>query len=472
MVHQVTTSTSSLTRQAVHVRHAQPSMISALLFGALGVGCASPPEPQRIDATPFEGTVTVLNLSHEMHPLTIDPLSTQIVLDCDRVKANPGAMLQDSYFQDPSAQSFTIPLFSGEELAVDPSEWSSNWNARFNTAGCQAFRITSPALPDIVVFYDEQWDRKLYYHNIDLAPTLTPDDQTIVIEADYSRVTDDSSLHGWREHTCPVLEDQGVWSPREFEWDMCTSLTPAEHLEAARVPPGARYSWRTVNNNVPLHFERSRAEQGTAIRTPARCRVPDAGDGLFWEAFRPTMPDFELRGIDVGRDGCHTLELYSETYAREAEGEGTLDWLVCAPYEILSQLLDAPEARLQIEVDREEFMRIGLTQHPTIAEMIFTRGQRFASFYDIDWKYDVRQGCEPIRTTCDEVALPIDLRLDSSRNELLVPGESVDVGYGTLHLIRAAYTPVINLECDERMIDFFDQRDFDPFVEAVLVVGP
>ena len=220
-----------------------------------------------------------------------------------------------------------------------------------------------------------------------------------------------------------------------------------------------------------MHFERSRAEQGTAIRIPARCRVPDAGDGLFWEELRPILPDLRLRGIDIGRDGCHTLNLYSEIHAAgQEDGDGALDWLVCAPYETLSPLLEAPEARLQVEAIREEFLHIALSEHPTLSEIIFTRGQRFSSFYDIQWEHEVRQGCEPIKAACDEVALPIDLRLTSSRNELVVPGESVDVGFGDFYLVRAAYSPVIHNSCEERTREFFDEVSFDPFVEAVLLV--
>ena len=474
MQHQVTTSTTDRFQRAskpcfVHV-HAMTT--TAILLGALTtVGCSSPPEPDRTDSAQFEGTVTLLNLTNEMHSITIDPLSTSVSIDCDAIEADPEAMLSDSLFQDPLTQSYTIPLFSGEELAVDPAEWQNNWDAPFNRRSCQAFRITSPSLNDIIVFYNDQWTRKPYYHNIDLDPDLAPDDQTIVIEADYSNVQDPKTLHSWREITCPLLEDEGWWAPLEFEWDTCAQLTPAEQIEAARVPPGTRYSWRTVNNDVPLHFERSRAEEGTAIRIPARCRVPDAGEGLFWEEFRFVLRDLQLRAIDIGRDGCHTLNLYSESYEEE-RGDGNIDWLLCAPYETISPLLGTPEARLQIEEGGEDFLRISVIDHPRIEEVVFTRGDQLSSFYDVSWDYEVRQGCAPVPTTCDEVTLPIDLRLTSSRNQLVVPGESVDVGYGAFHLVRAAYTPVINAACEGRDPFFvgFDEAEFAPFVEAVLIL--
>ena len=90
MQHQVTTSTTDRFQRAskpcfVHV-HAMTT--TAILLGALTtVGCSSPPEPDRTDSAQFEGTVTLLNLTNEMHSITIDPLSTSVSIDCDAIEA-------------------------------------------------------------------------------------------------------------------------------------------------------------------------------------------------------------------------------------------------------------------------------------------------------------------------------------------------------------------------------------------------
>ena len=418
----------------------------------------TPPELAPFEGTPsFTGSVTLLNKSNEMHRITIQELSSDIELNCNEVSKNPGEIITRDLFLEAPGPTFNIPLFSGEELAVNPAEWFNNFNTDRRWSGCSAFMVTTPALNDIIVFYGRA-NIKTYYHNIDVPKSIEASPQTIVIQADYSHVEDTSTLHTWREHVCPE---------QDFEWDQCIELDDETQQEAARIPEGTRYSWESVNNDIPLFFPSSSLDRGMPLNIPARCRVPDAGEALAWEDFRDIGREFNLDAIEQGLDGCHTLQM--------SQGETTFaDWTVCAPYDVLQPLAEEIETQnLQIRLinanlDRtltESSIAIRVENHTSIREIILSKGANFPSVYDIYWKAETRDGCAPIQETCGEVSLPVDLRLTNQSNVLAVPGQFVDLSYGKFFLVRAVYKPVFNWSCDTNRLT----SPYVPTVDAVVI---
>lgn len=430
-----------------------------VLSAIAAIACGNPPEPGPVgDATVSNGTVTILNKTNELHTLTILPLGSNLSFDCQEVAKDPSALLSAELFNASEAQTFTVPLFSGEELAVDPAEWTNNFNAGSSNQ-CPAFLIQSNALPDIVVFYQSNFlNFKTYYHNLDLPERLDADQQTIVIDADYSQVPSSEVQHAWREYECVDEPDDNAWSwSPSVEWEQCTSLNNEELGEAARVPQGTRYSWRSMNRDIPLFFQDAVYDEGMPIRTPARCRVPGPGEGLAWEdvSFTGTR---NLQTIEQGRDGCHTMRFKNEE-----------SWLFCAPFAPFAALTEPNNVGIRLA---QEFDSSGVTlsvdNHPSIKTILLFRGEELDGFYDIRWEVEVRTGCAPIAETCGEVSLPADLRLTSFGDQLLVPGDVAELPVGELHLARVVYKPLINFSCEERD-DFNISRE--PFVEGVLVTS-
>ena len=419
--------------------------LAALACSASGVNSNS----QHVEPSEFQGTVTIFNKTNEVHQLEIYSLSEEITLDCDAVSSNPGAMLRNELFED-FRSPFLIPLFSGEEVAVNPGDWTQNWNTSSRTGDCQAFLVRSQNLADILVFWRTGTvNFKRYFHNKDAPQELEPAPQTIVIEADYTQVIDQDSLHEWRGTRCPLPETE--WDI-EIEWDNCWDMENGVMEEAARVPAGTRYSWRSINRELALHFERSRFDMGSGLPTPARCRTAGAGEGIEWEAPQ-LLTSTPVLGLEQGLDGCHTFRF-----------PGQRSWLVCAPWEAISklspQLTPAGESRLsislidltdqfqlqrgiRIKVDRDE-------QGVNFRHMDLVVGEASEVLAAADWEQELRTGCEPSAEACGAVSLPIDLRFNTTGGRLLVEeGERVEVGLGrAFYLARSFYAPVRNLACE------------------------
>ena len=432
-----------------------PSRRAAWALACVGaLACAGSGFVQPVDQEDppdeFNGMVTILNKTHEMHELEIRQLNNNVLLDCNVIAEDPLAMLDEDLFN--GGASWIVPLFSGEELAVDPTEWNNNWQAqqRGNLNSCRAFVVRAPVLPEILVFWrGGTMEQRTYVHNAWAPKELEASSQTIVIEADYRQVPTEQ-LHEWREITCPVPEDQ--WD-RQVEWAQCDQLSTEELDEAARIPQGARYSWRSVFDGAPLHYERPRFEPGEPIQTPARCQTPGPGESLAWE--NPPRSQRRLVGLQRGVDGCHTLLF---------EDQST--WLVCAPWEAIERLdpeeRDIAQEPIMLRFDtsqqfnRSEELRIIADQDSLdlgFREMVFLTGSQFGGFSGITWEEEIRSGCAPIKESCDEVSLPVDLRITSTSEDLLVePGESVELGLSRqFYLVRAGYRPIVNQSCAERM---------------------
>lgn len=416
----------------------------ALALAAVAtVACAASGGPT--DPTPQEytGTVTILNKTNEMHRIEIYSLDQNIFLDCDRVADNPDAMLADELFEGNFPR--VVPLFSGEEVALDPNEWSNNWGWEGqdtqSNPNCRAFLVRSRVLPDVLVFWRPQdFFSRTYFHNREAPQELDSDAPTIAIDADYSGVEDPEQLHGWREITCPL-------DFNETEWEQCNGLDPETIAEAERVPEGARYSLRSINNNVPLHFERPRFESGGTLQIPARCRIPGPGEGLEWERIGSSLA-YELERVEQGVDGCHTLHI-------TPNNQEPTTLLICGPWEAISKLQPPEDVKVMVDfADRANELQIDINEgwrELGFGRMYLRRGHASTVLKDYPFEEEVRIGCDPLMDQCGEVSLPVDLRFDADGGEkiLVGPGESADFGSvrGELFLARAAYKPIRNLDC-------------------------
>ncbi len=413
------------------------------MVGALASAASGPPPPEPAQ---FQGTVTILNKTHELHRIEIYELPGNVQLDCDIVAQDPQGLLPPELFEQTNLPPYNVPLFSGEELAVDPNLWSNNWNATGGARPCRAFLVRSTTLPDIVTFWQENSvQSRSYFHNRDAPKDVPASAQTIVIEADYSQA-DPDEMHAWREHTCPLEEDNS-WEV-ELEWEECFLLNDDELEEAARVPAGTRYSWSSVYEGGPLHYELPPFDMGTDITPPARCQTPGPGEGLAWENPSPGIKT--IAAVEEGLDGCHTMLF-----------EGSGSWLVCAPIEPLAALRPTSNEQAQIVISSgsngslssgEELLSIEVRQRTETAnfrEILFFTGSSLPSFYGIDWSSEVRTGCAPIEEMCGGSSLPIDLRITSTvDNTLIEPGRSIDLGVGRrLWVVRAVYQPVSVASC-------------------------
>ena len=447
-------STPSLRRQATR-RARDLALCGALL--ALS-GCGRPPEPGPFDGAPlYNGTVTILNLSNELHNVSIQALGG-FWYECDAIAQNPKAFLNLELFRDSPTLRYTVPLFSGEELSVNPAEWT-NTQTQWDPGGgtdrgpanmlCPAFLVQSSALPDIFVFYQADFmEFKQYYHNADMPKGLEPASQTIVIEADYDQVEERDTLHSWREHTCPNLEEREWWEDPLAEWSLCQGLSQQEQVEAARRPLGARYSWRSVNRDVPLFYQDSVADEGEPLAVPARCQVPGPGEGVEWET--PPSGTFAMTGLSLGADGCHTLSL-------STEGGIEIPWTMCAPDEVAEALAAFSEAT-RVTIEEQSVWQgarnlvLTLRDHPVVESIELLRvteeESRLVTGSLPAWRVEPRGNCAPQRERCGEVSLPSDLFLGE---QLVVAGEAVSLGEDeTFYLSRLSYTPLVNASCEER----------------------
>lgn len=440
-------------------------VLTGLATLAGGCGVAPAPEP----ASSYWGTVTLFNQTNELHMLEIYELDANVSIDCDVIGQAPDQYLTDALFESGRAP-YTIPLFSGEEIAIDPSEWTNNWNSpRFErTDDCRAFLVRSTTLPSILVYYNPSgMVSKEYYHNTDAPRELVPAAQSIVIEADYDQVEEGVNRLGWREIICeePVTAQDNWWDESGPEWGPCNEITDDELARAQEIPAGTRYSWRSVFDDVPLHFERPLYDIGAPISVPARCRVPGPGEGMLW-----TTPPFGapyVVGVERGLDGCHTMRLRS--------GE---EWLICAPWEPLQAFNEAGLTQVRFEQQRRSAVSEELTLTVLSAdaelgfrELVFLRDTSARDLFGIEWEQEIRRGCEPLQEECGEVSVPVDLKITSEPGAPLVePGDVAELSVGQFWLARAAYLPIINNFCPERGDTVIRPDAQSVFVEAVLAL--
>ena len=267
-----------------------------------------PPDP------PFEpgaartlGSALVRNDSREVQHVEIAELAPDATLDCERVGDDPAAYLDARLFSWESAPLWIVPLFPGESLAVDPSEWTNNrWSAPRHNARCRAFLVRLEGLPEIVAFYEPGALSALPYdHTPSPGGGGDPAQQpTLVVRGDYAEA---DAPRGGAPPSCPVDEDPWI---REVEWAPGCALLGDEPLaQAARRPEGARYAWDMERGGEAIFSPRAPFDPGSARAEPDQCG-PRAG--LAWEQALGSTWGEPVTHVSHSADGCHTL-LFGES---------------------------------------------------------------------------------------------------------------------------------------------------------------
>jgi hypothetical protein len=314
---------------------------------------------------------------------------------------------------------------------------------------CNIVLIESDTVPDTIVFWEDALPAKSFPFDADIPKEVPADAQTVVLEADYSRVAKED-LNPWRNRTeCGARAD------------LCSEAILAP---AAEVPPGTRYSW-TSQHSEPLHFNRP-ATLDPGVTEPAPgCETPDAGSGIAWED--PRVGTRYIRQIEEGPDGCHEVRLS----ITPEESEEEFSWWLCAPFEAVTQLAPAAEkpiVEVEIEnvvtsssvVDRgHEGISIRAIFYSDLNEFVevktfyFVRGYSVPAAVEFSFEPIVREGCEPQVESCGSVTLPVDLRVPSATEGIgtIAPGDSVRFGTVVsrqVFLVRAVYRAVIDATCE------------------------
>lgn len=424
---------------------------TAVTVGALACVATSPPpcEGEFCGGTTPEqqSQISILNKTNELHVLRVRRLRDRVRIDCDRVSESPNTHLRSGAFGPP--QSWFVQ--SGQEIPVRAFEvdpWSGEPLSEGADRPCHAALVESDSVPDILVFWGGGLPQKSFAFDAEIPQDIPADDNTVVLEADYSRTPDDQ-MHPWR--------NRGDCGPRA---DICGDdlLEPL-----AEIPDGARYSWRSVSDET-LHYVRSGLSGGTLNTIPEACQMPDASDGIAWE--QPPSGDFEVVAFHQGRDGCHEIELQNRL--SDPENRETRSWWVCAPAASLALLQpgDAPVniaasrlrtgatfntggyTGLRIDVTREgDLMGGGPSQFHRIW---LVAGFGVPDEIDFDFSNIVREGCEPQEAACGQVAVPVDVSIGAF-GETLAPGESAVLGevlQSEIHLVRAEARPVLDTNCE------------------------
>jgi hypothetical protein len=271
-------------------------------------------EPYQEELPPPEwAQVTILNKSNELHQLAFYQPRASILID-DAARQQIARGLSEAHF-DLTRPVSTISLFSGQEIGLgDPLFYhnESRYSYNYNYTYPNIWLVKSTLLPSIIIAWDERAE-KMYYRDVDVPQEVPADEGTVVIEADYSRA-DPDTLHPWRYTPCGV--DQ-IWQ--------CDA---AQVAEALRVPPGARYTWRS-QDAAPLHRD-------AASATTPRCEVAQPGEQLDWDVRGGGV--LEVTSARVGLDGCAAMKGIQEGRAQT--------WTICAPADMLEVLVPGPGERL------------------------------------------------------------------------------------------------------------------------------
>ncbi len=162
--------------------------------------------------------------------------------------------------------------------------------------------------------------------------------------------------------------------------------------------------------------------QALILATEA-CATPAVGSTLDW-----TQPDYAVGGVvqtvRLGADGCHQLRFadLSEAFFLCAPGVE----LPFAPGDQVS--IDAGEDRLRIQSDT--------------ASLDARRGDEIAGGFG--WTGLPKAGCEGHHDTCDAFVRPLSVVVGETA---LRPGDSLQRGDHTLHVLRAQLALVRDVDC-------------------------
>ncbi|MGM0559367.1 MAG: hypothetical protein ACQEVA_23490, partial [Myxococcota bacterium] len=405
----------------------------AAIVGATACVATSPPGP----ITPqIRAQVSVLNKSHELHVLRIRMLDRSARFDCDTIDEAPAEYFKEDDFGTPTRWE----LMSGQEIGIGTEDGWYDQQAIFGGRDCTAALIQSDTVNNILIFWTDDLQVKTFDFDPEIPKEIDADPNTVVLEGDYSN-TPDSEMHPYRFRPC---EDE----------DLCNDEGTQE---AARIPSGARYEWKSVSDET-LHHDVNWRPFDEPTSVPEFCQMPGPGMGLEWGQ-RPGG-NWKIYEIREGIDGCHTMSLSSLS-----NDEPTREWIVCAPYEALTTLGTTSDEQSRLEMQLNEATGNGYVGLQLVlqrfvpgqgvtgeASVYMTRGTRLPSFLGLDLRSEIRNGCGPVDAGCHR-EIPVDVTISRGSGESLAvqPGEVAvfENGRRKFHLMRAANVPMLQARCED-----------------------
>ena len=430
------------------MRGAKANTSKAVTFFAVALGgaacLATSPEPSCENCEPeweftptFFSTLSILNFSNELHVVRIRTLSNTISIDCETIGDDPTAYLKDVYF-GPATRWL---IQSGQEIPVAQDQFGESRE-------CDAARIESDTLPDIMVFWSQSQGLKQFEMDADIPKELTPNLNTLVIEAEYG----DEQLHGYRERsTCGT----------NLDW-----CDEASYAYLADIPAGARYAWRTVSDRrvswpIPV------LDNGQVAGD--ECPMPGTGQSIYW-----SEPDLFARTISSGSisdDGCAELRLADSR-----------SWYVCAPRFALEALVPVDGESLSIQINVQSLastgfsggydaLRVDVLEDDTVVRsVILSRGfaipASVGATFSATWDAD----CAPLLDVCGLPVVPANITLSGIEAPF---GEVVELpsSRGQAMVVRAFNMPVTDQSCTEltTQVPELSVSDETIFVELAVV---
>jgi hypothetical protein len=423
--------------------------IQAKLLAATlgGLACmATSPEHTCFDCVEpwqeqFSSRISVLNQSNELHVVRIRPMLQEISFDCDAVAENPTAFLLDSYF-GPATRWL---VQSGQEIPV-----IIDWEEQ-NNAPCNAAKIESDTLPNILALWDSSAQVKTFIFDAEIPQSIPPNMNTLVIEAEYTG----EELHKYLERsTCGSI------------LDFCDE---SEYAELATIPSGARYSWKAVSETQMVW--RLPILDSPSTRPGKACDLPGPGEGVYWG--EPNGFTHVIANTIISDDGCAEIQF----------GSGEI-WYVCGPRFALEQLVPDP-APLRIEITTLnqatsgfrgglEALRVDVLSETNSIErsVILSRGFSIPAGAGLTFEGTWDPDCRPVEDICGSLVLPADITLSG----LDAPfGEIVEFpnGKGSAMVVRAFNQPVQDPNCEilSSLLPELSLTEDPIFVELAVVLN-
>ncbi len=380
----------------------------AWLWLAVGLPGCGPAEPK--EAPSFAAAMVVRNMTHHVHRLSVQRLAPGKAVDCAVLLAEPLRLAT----RTPTFIHDDYTLMSGQQAGVDT----------FETRDCNlAWILRQPYAairPDRLLVV---WAGPMAQAEHPVAvPKGAPEGPHLTLTADYAGVSEAVPPFGHR----PCADDDA-----SCLWQRSYGEPPA----------GTRFSWtwegvqayafawgEEVVSPLPACPRELLAPAWDVGRLPAT-----RGEG--GQVIRWTVR--ELRPLSMP-EGCVEilLEAPPEHFAPR-----WFSWQWCAPEMMMAPLTEAGRS---LSVDWEGWSasyRVTLWEgERAVGSYRQVAGFALPEALGITLSATPQLGCDAFKLDCEEVGLPVDIRVDGRPLELGVP---LDLGTGLLYLTRAEYRAVV-----------------------------
>ncbi|RVU42240.1 hypothetical protein EA187_16770 [Lujinxingia sediminis] len=448
----------------------QKQLVAALIWGGalLTSGCGQEPRGVEGLGEPEETQVSVYNRTHDVVPLHVQPLRSELVVDCELVSGRISEFLRNEHLMS----SISIErLYSGQETRL------YSWSSSQGSAGCRlsVVRTSDGRVADVAVSWPFGLATKSFYRDVDAPADIPTGENTVVLTADYSETP---------------LSERRTWRSRPCSGELST-CTEAEQAEALSAPAGAVYAWEVVGDEVELS-----SWEGTSIlETPlseavdqGSCSTGIAGSSLRW-SYPPSEREWQVLSVHPSDEaGCYDVALQSPAEDR--------NWQICGSERLASRLapnsdlnplfvqffvdIAAPNgdgevtyANISIDLRREN-------QNGDILEVEtidVVRGYSLPSHLALDYSTRLSEGCEVTResSACLQISAPLTLALATSTGTLdVVAGETVALGSESsrrLELVRGMHRAVVDQGCSDDLTGLPGIDRVGPYLEIVYYSG-